>query len=299
MAGNVKSPVNRRNLPTTCGACHVGPFVAFQDSRHYQMLEAGQEYGPTCSTCHETVGGRLLSPKALEGRCGSCHGLDEIAPRAGRPQLARRVYERLAALRVDLKAAQGGIKKIADPARRAAMLDAYGQAEVPLIRAVNAGHRFVYDELLEQATVAEKLAARCVADDDRFRPPGRTLNDGPRPKMLPVETQRSPGSARDRHRREANTVPAVVFENVSFAFDDHVVLQTQLHRPEGQHDDPARRERRRQVRRPQADSRPAAAGRGPIFVNGQRIDTMTRARSRCRSAPTSACCSRKARCSTR
>ena len=156
MAGNVKSPVNRRNLPTTCGACHVGPFVAFQDSRHYQLLEAGQEYGPTCSTCHETVGGRLLSPKALEGRCGSCHGLDEIAPRAGRPQLARRVYERLAALRVDLKAAQGGIKKIADPARRAAMLDAYGQAEVPLIRAVNAGHRFVYDELLEHATVAEK-----------------------------------------------------------------------------------------------------------------------------------------------
>lgn len=156
MAGNVKSPVNRRNLPTTCGACHVGPFVAFQDSRHYQLLEAGQEYGPTCSTCHETVGGRLLSPKALEGRCGSCHGLDEIAPRAGRPQLARRVYERLAALRVDLKAAQSGIKKIADPARRAAMLDAYGQAEVPLIRAVNAGHRFVYDELLEQATVAEK-----------------------------------------------------------------------------------------------------------------------------------------------
>jgi len=43
--------------------------------------------------------------------------------------------------------------------------------------------------------------------------------------MLPVETQRSPGRARDRHRREANAVPAVAFENVSFAFDEHVVLR--------------------------------------------------------------------------
>jgi hypothetical protein len=155
-ASNPKSPVNRRNLPTTCGGCHIGPFVAFQDSRHYQLLEAGNQDGPTCSTCHETVSGRLLSPKALESRCASCHGVNEIAPRAGRAQMARRVYERLAALRLDLKAAQAGIRRISDPARRTALLDAYGQAEVPMTRAVNAGHRFVYDELLDYTAAAEK-----------------------------------------------------------------------------------------------------------------------------------------------
>lgn len=155
-ASHVKSPVNRRNLPTTCGGCHIGPFVAFQDSRHYQLLESGKENGPTCSTCHETVGGRLLSPKALEARCASCHGAAEIAPRAGRPQMARRVYDRLAALRLDFKAAEASIKKVADPRRRAALLDAYGQAEVPLIRAVNAGHRFVYDDLAEYTELAHK-----------------------------------------------------------------------------------------------------------------------------------------------
>ena len=155
-AGNPKSPVHRRNLPTTCGGCHIGPFVAFQDSRHYELLESGNPNGPTCSTCHETVGGRLLSPKALEARCTGCHGVDEVAPRAGRAQTARQVYDRLAALRRELKAAQASIKKIADPARRAAMLDAYGQAEVPVIRAVNAGHKFVYDDLLEYAAAAEK-----------------------------------------------------------------------------------------------------------------------------------------------
>jgi len=155
-ASSSKSPINRRNLPSTCGGCHVGPFVAFQESRHYQLLESGKEHGPTCSTCHETVGGRLLSPKALEARCASCHGVNEIAPRAGRAQAARQAYDRLAALRLDLRAAQGSIKKIADPARRTTLLDAYGQAEVPMIRAVNAGHRFVYDDLLEYVAVAQK-----------------------------------------------------------------------------------------------------------------------------------------------
>lgn len=155
-ADSVKSPVNRRNLPTTCGKCHVGPFVAFQDSRHYELLESGGENGPTCSTCHETVGGRLLKPKALEARCSSCHGVNEIAPRAGRPQMARQIYEQLAALRLDFTAAQKSLKNVRDPARRMMLLDAYGQAEVPLIRAVNAGHQFVYDDLREYTAVAQK-----------------------------------------------------------------------------------------------------------------------------------------------
>jgi hypothetical protein len=151
-----KSPVNRRNLPTTCGRCHIGPFVAFQDSRHYQLLESGRRDGPSCSTCHDTVSGRILSARALEARCASCHGVGEIAPRAGRAQMARQTYERLAVVRLDFKAAQEGIKKVTDPARRAALFDAYGQAEVPLVRAVNAGHRFVYDELLASTALAQK-----------------------------------------------------------------------------------------------------------------------------------------------
>jgi hypothetical protein len=155
-ASHPKSPVNRRNLPATCGACHFGPFVAFQDSRHYQLLNEGNQDGPTCSTCHETVSGRLLSPKGLESRCASCHAVNEVAPRAGRAQTARQIYERLATLRLDFKAAQNSIKKVADPARRAALFDAYGQAEVPLIRAVHAGHRFVYDDLLEYSALAQK-----------------------------------------------------------------------------------------------------------------------------------------------
>jgi hypothetical protein len=154
--GHAKSPVNRRNLPATCGACHLGPTVAFQDSRHYQLLEAGRSDGPTCSTCHETVGARLLSPKALEGRCASCHGPEEVAPRAGRARTARATYEQLAAIRRELKLADARIRKVDDPARRAQLADLLQQAEVPVTRALNAGHQFVYDELLDNAALAQR-----------------------------------------------------------------------------------------------------------------------------------------------
>lgn len=78
---NPASPVARANLPATCGKCHSGPFVAFQKSRHYELVRAGNRDAPTCVTCHDEVGAFLLSPKQLEGRCASCHGADKIAPR--------------------------------------------------------------------------------------------------------------------------------------------------------------------------------------------------------------------------
>lgn len=40
------SPANAVNLPKTCGGCHTGPFVSFQKSKHYQLLQAGDTRGP-------------------------------------------------------------------------------------------------------------------------------------------------------------------------------------------------------------------------------------------------------------
>ena len=162
--GNKKSPVNRANLPATCGGCHVGPFVAFQDSRHYELLKSGDQNGPTCSTCHDAVAGYLLSPPALEKQCSHCHGPKEIAPRAERARNARAMYESLNAVREQLKLANAMIKKVDDRQRRADLMNEYEQASVPLTRAINAGHKFVYDELDEYLKVAqgrvEKLMSR-------------------------------------------------------------------------------------------------------------------------------------------
>jgi hypothetical protein len=71
---NSASPVARVNLPGTCGKCHTGAFAAFQKSRHYELVRAGNRDAPTCATCHGEVGAQLLSPRQLEGRCAGCHG---------------------------------------------------------------------------------------------------------------------------------------------------------------------------------------------------------------------------------
>jgi Cytochrome c7 and related cytochrome c/Cytochrome c554 and c-prime len=156
--GNAQSRVNRRNLPTTCGACHTGPFVAFQASKHYELLQSGDERGPTCSTCHGDVDGRVLSPKALASRCNECHAAGEVAPRAERARQVRDQYESLTVVREQLKLARSLITRMDDKQRRARLTEAYEQAQVPLLRAVDAGHRFVYDELREQLGVAQKRA---------------------------------------------------------------------------------------------------------------------------------------------
>jgi Cytochrome c554 and c-prime len=150
-----KSPVNRANLPATCGGCHVGPFVAFQSSRHYELLKTGNEHGPTCSTCHDAVAGTLLSPKALESQCANCHGPKEVAPRAERARQARTMYESLSVIQKEFKLASAMIKKVDDRQRRADLLEEYRQADVPLTRAISAGHKFVYDDLEQYLGVAQ------------------------------------------------------------------------------------------------------------------------------------------------
>ncbi|MGE3276267.1 MAG: cytochrome c3 family protein [Vicinamibacterales bacterium] len=151
---NPASPVNRANLPRTCGTCHTGPFVAFQKSAHYRMLRAGDDRVPTCATCHGEVGAHLLSPKALASRCSSCHGAGKIAPNTDRPAEASLLMTDVRAIRESLDEARSLIRRVKDGNRRAALEAQYQQAEVPLIEATQAGHEFVYDNLRDRLAVA-------------------------------------------------------------------------------------------------------------------------------------------------
>lgn len=147
---NPASPINRFNLPKTCGTCHTGPFVSFQKSQHYKLLLSGDDRGPTCSTCHGEAAGNLLSPKSLEGQCNQCHGPGKPQARPERAASARLMMTGVSAVRVDLKQAEGLIKRVRDKALRATYEEEWRQAEVPLIEAVNAGHEFVFDNLNER-----------------------------------------------------------------------------------------------------------------------------------------------------
>jgi hypothetical protein len=153
---NPASPVNRRNLPTTCGVCHAGPFVAFQKSHHFALLEKGDLNVPVCSTCHGPTGFRRPSARTLESQCAHCHGPNRVAPRPGRAEAARTLYDVLHDSRDSLRTARSLVSRVADPARRKALEAMSQQVEVPLIQAVQSGHEFMYDELKARLSVARQ-----------------------------------------------------------------------------------------------------------------------------------------------
>lgn len=157
--GNTRSPVSRANIPATCGTCHVGPFVAFQDSKHYELLRAGNRNVPTCVTCHGNVAANVPSPKAVESRCNSCHGPRGVASRADLARDAALHIAGLNELRDLLDQADKAVARVKDTQRRELLRAQAQQARVPLVEAQNAGHRFVYDELEERLMLARMRIA--------------------------------------------------------------------------------------------------------------------------------------------
>ena len=153
---NPASPAHRSNLPKTCGACHVGPFVAFQKSRHYELLQSGERRGPTCTTCHDSVAARLLSPRSLESQCDSCHGDGGVSPNPEYPPQGKMLLEQVREVRELLSSTRHLIRHVNDDARRSSLEERYEQAQVPLTEATQSAHEFVFDDLRERLSVARE-----------------------------------------------------------------------------------------------------------------------------------------------
>lgn len=155
-SSNPASPAHRRNLPATCGRCHTGPFVRFQNSHHFTLLKTGDTRVPTCSTCHDSVGSQLPSPRVLEANCQRCHGPKAVAPRVERAAAARTLLEEVRDSRELLRAAKPFIDRMKSKTRQSELREAYQQAEVPLIEAGRSVHEFVFDNLKERLTTARQ-----------------------------------------------------------------------------------------------------------------------------------------------
>lgn len=153
---NPSSPVHRNNLPRTCGACHTGAFVAFQRSRHFELLGEGRGEGPSCSTCHGSVAADLLSPRRLQTQCQKCHGQDGEFPQPEVSFQGRLLLEEAALVRELLRQASELISRVDDDARRARFEQAHQQAQVPLTEAVQAAHAFVFDQMKERLTTSRE-----------------------------------------------------------------------------------------------------------------------------------------------
>jgi len=89
---NAKSPVNRANIPATCGQCHgqkflmerngesAQPYIAYQQSVHGRALESGKLKSAVCTDCHgaheilpANVAQSPISKLNVPTTCGKCH----------------------------------------------------------------------------------------------------------------------------------------------------------------------------------------------------------------------------------
>jgi hypothetical protein len=157
-SSNPASPTHRTNLPETCGACHMGPLVAFKKSHHYELLKEGNEAAPSCSTCHGSVAANLLSPKRLAHECERCHGEGKSAYRVEHPILGKVLLERVGEVRKLLDQTKHLIGRVKDDTRQRNLEEAYLLAEAPLKEAVDSGHSFVFDELQDCLNIARRRA---------------------------------------------------------------------------------------------------------------------------------------------
>jgi len=79
---DARSSIHKNNLPHTCGRCHVGVETIYRNSVHGRLLEAGDERGPVCATCHSAH--QIITPTEIafklhsDERCGACHA-DRLA----------------------------------------------------------------------------------------------------------------------------------------------------------------------------------------------------------------------------
>jgi hypothetical protein len=155
-ASNPASPIHPINLPRTCGACHPGPFAAFQKSRHYELLREGHRDTPTCVTCHGSVGAYLLSPKALAAQCAQCHAAGKVAPRGDYPAEGRMMLTGVREVRASLEEAKKLIARVKDKARRESLEIEWQDAQAPLLEAVHAAHTFVFAQMLDRLQITRK-----------------------------------------------------------------------------------------------------------------------------------------------
>lgn len=177
-ARNPASPIHRSNLPHSCGLCHVGPYVAFQRSVHFELRQQGDERMPVCSECHGSVGAHRPSPRGLEARCADCHaedGDETARARPGLPATAREVLAEIAALRELLDQARPLVERTAGDRRRALQF-AHEQAEAPMSEAVEEVHALRFEAASERLPTArhriEQLLDELVSPSVEPREPG-------------------------------------------------------------------------------------------------------------------------------
>lgn len=101
--------ISRANTPETCGKCHEAELDEFKSSRHFKILESGEEGpAPACITCHQAHSVRVLTASEIEDFCSNCHNrITGIAPEV--PKKAETALSSVNELQVEISKARSSI----------------------------------------------------------------------------------------------------------------------------------------------------------------------------------------------
>jgi len=93
------SPINKTNLPATCGRCHFGVYALYKDSVHGTALARGVPDAPNCADCHGEHDVRAIknpnfpAASVAASSCPTCHAAEKLAARYGVPVDKVRGYQ--------------------------------------------------------------------------------------------------------------------------------------------------------------------------------------------------------------
>ncbi len=84
------SRVHGKRQPATCGECHSKVLASFEGSKHARALQ-DKGVGPTCTTCHTSMGSGILGVEEVAETCKSCHKPGGVARDKGQAVYAARL----------------------------------------------------------------------------------------------------------------------------------------------------------------------------------------------------------------
>ena len=105
---DLNSSVYYTNVPNTCGKCHSSELANFENSKHYQKLEA-LKTAPTCTTCHAPHTFSILNPEEFRNFCGNCHSVYKKVAPYDIPVQAEYLLGKVNKLKFDIQTAQQDI----------------------------------------------------------------------------------------------------------------------------------------------------------------------------------------------
>ena len=149
------SPIHRKNLPATCGACHTRSAEQFKKSGHFKALQSDTgTAAPTCSTCHGAAGTVLPEAEEVRLQCAQCHGIGKPAGHPEYPPAAKLVMAQYGAAQTMLEGARAFIPILSDAAQRASLEVDEARATQSLATAAESIHTMDYDTIDQKLTVA-------------------------------------------------------------------------------------------------------------------------------------------------